>query len=207
MFQPLLRAFHTFRLRVRPSSDGDASGDFSEADWSQECLGFREYWDGLRHDSCPPSSEELLNTASPRFAGYMYVLELAEEAVIVRLQGTQLELAWSRDLTGGDFFPGRSPRFRAAGLANLESVIAHPCGHLARSTYATSKGRKITSDWIFLPLTVRVGRRRRVVGAVFQHGSLKAYDEVGINHFEMHRLSWLDIGFGVPTSGPLPLLD
>jgi hypothetical protein len=183
------------------------SSEVGEADWSPECTAFRDYWSSLRTGANVPTSEAFLDTPSPRFAGFVFVLEMLDGAPVVRLQGTQLEQTWSRDLTGGDFFPGRSPGFRAAGIANLTMVLSHPCGHLARSSYATSKGRKITSDWIFLPVGVREGRAPRIVGAVFQHGRRGTFSEVGILHFELHKLAWLDAGWGVPAVAPVALAD
>lgn len=189
---------------TRADAQDQGGGD---AGWSQECLDFRAHWEGLRVGPAIPTSRAFLDVASPRFAGYVYLLELGAGAPIVRLQGTALELAWSRNLTGGDFFPGRSPRFREAGMANLNAVVTHPCGHLARSTLATAKGRKIKSDWIFLPLAVDQGRAPRIVGAMFQQGGFDAFDDVGIHHFELHKLAWMDVGSGVPTTAPAALVD
>lgn len=178
-----------------------------DAPWSAECLAFADHWSSLRDGAALPTSERFLDAPSPRFAGNVFILDLIDGAPVVRLQGTHLEQAWARDLTGGDFFPGRSPRFRAAGLSNMTALLAHPCGHLARSSYATSKGRKITSDWIFLPIEVRSGRPQRIVGVMFEHGGRNAFSEVGIHHFELHRLAWRDTGAGVPTAPPAPLED
>lgn len=178
-----------------------------DAPWSPDCLAFVEHWSSLREGTVIPTSEKFLDTPSTRFAGDTFILDLIEGAPVVRLQGTHLEQIWARDLTGGDFFPGRSPRFRAAGISNMNALLAHPCGHLARSSYATSKGRKITSDWIFLPLSVRSDRPQRIVGALFQHGGRSTFSEVGIHHFELHRLAWTDIGAGVPAAPPVPLED
>jgi hypothetical protein len=194
--------FFKTRVSARPTVEA-ASADA----WSPECFAFLDYWSSLRQDRSIPTSEAFLDSPSPRFAGYVYILELLDGAPVVRLQGTHLEQAWSRDLTGGDFFPGRSGAFRAAGIANMTTVLAHPCGHVARSSYATSKGRKITSDWIFLPLAVQGGRAPRIVGAVFQHGARNNFAEVGIHHFELHKLAWLDAGWGVPSAAPIPLTD
>lgn len=195
-------------LKGRPqSTDQPPSEPEKDAPWSAECLAFADHWSGLCDGALLPTSERFLDAPSPDFAGNVFILDLIDGVPIVRLQGTQLEQAWARDLTGSDFFPGRSPRFRAAGLSNMTALLAHPCGHLARSSYATSKGRKITSDWIFLPVEVRSGRPRRIVGAVFEHGGRNKYSEVGIHHFELHRLAWRDIGAGVPTAPPVPLED
>lgn len=174
------------------------------ADWSPECEVFLKFWTSLRNGEGIPTSEAFLDSPSSRFAAHLYVVEFLNGAPVVRLQGTQLEQLWARDLTGGDFFPGRSPRFRAAAIANMNAVLTHPCGHLARSTYATSKGRKITSDWLQLPLAVRSGRAPRIVGAVFQHTG-RNFSEVATHHFELHKLAWLDAGWGVPTHDPAPL--
>jgi hypothetical protein len=193
-------------FKLRPSAE-IATSEAAEPDWSPECLAFRDLWSRLGGGTAVPTSEAFLDAPSPRFAAFVFVLEILDGAPVVRLQGTQLEQIWSRDLTGGDFFPGRSSRFRAGGLANMMAVLSHPCGHLARSSYATSKGRKITSDWIFLPLAVREGRAQRIVGAVFQHGRRGTFSEVGLHHFELHKLSWLDAGWGVPTTPPVPLAD
>lgn len=175
-------------------------------DWSPECFAFLEFWSSLRNGAAVPTSEAFLDSPSSRFAAFVYILELLDGAPVVRLQGTQLEQAWSRDLTGGDLYPGRSSRFKAAALSNIRAVLDHPCGHLARATYATSKGRRIISDWIQLPLAVRPGRAPRVVGAVFQHGG-RAFTEVGLHHFELHKLAWLDAGAGVPAMAPAALSD
>ncbi|MCA0202155.1 MAG: PAS domain-containing protein [Proteobacteria bacterium] len=186
------------------SPDPAPADEREVADWSPECEAFLKYWSSLRRNDAIPTSEDFLDSPSSRFAAHSYILELLDGAPVVRLQGTQLEQAWARDLTGGDFFPGRSPHFRAAALANMNAALTHPCGHLARSTYATSKGRKITSDWIQLPLGVRPGRAPRIVGAVFQHTG-RNFGEVATHHFELHKLAWLDAGWGVPAQEPTPL--
>lgn len=174
--------------------------------WSPECLAFFDFWSTLRDGTDVPTSEKFLDSPSPRFAAFVYILELLDGAPVVRLQGTQLEQAWARNLTGGDLYPGRSAQFKAAALANITTVLNHPCGHLARASYATSKGRRIVSDWIQLPLAVREGRAPRIVGAVFQHG-VRNFTEVGIHHFELHKLAWLDAGCGTPDAPPAPLID
>ena len=153
-----------FSLFKAKASALEPADDREIADWSPECMAFLRYWTSLRKDAGVPTSEDFLDSPSTRFAPYVYILEILDGAPVVRLQGSQLEQAWARDLTGGDFFPGRSARFRAAAIANMRAVITHPCGHLARSTYATSKGLKITSDWIQLPLGVREGRAPRLMG-------------------------------------------
>lgn len=195
-------------LSGRPQGDDTVLPAPQEgAPWSAECLAFADHWSGLREGGIIPTSEKFLDLPAPSLAGHAYILDLIDGAPVVRLQGTRLEQVWGVDLTGGDFFPGRSQRFRAAGLSNMTSLLSHPCGHLARSSYATSKGRKITSDWIFLPVEVRSGRPQRIVGAVFQHGARNTFSEVGIHHFELHRLAWLDIGAGIPAAAPVPLAD
>jgi hypothetical protein len=190
-------------FRAKPAAREPAD-ERDVADWSPECEAFLRYWSSLRTGDGVPTSEAFLDSPSMRFAPHVYILELLDGAPVVRLQGTQLEQAWSRDLTGGDFFPGRSARFRAAAIANMNALLTHPCGHLLRSTYATSKSRRITSDWIQLPLAVRAGRAPRIVGAVFQHMG-RNFGEVATHHFELHKLAWLDAGWGVPAKEPTPL--
>lgn len=204
-FEKNLRSPFGF-FKPRQSTDGKISQE-GEADWSPECAAFRDYWSHLRAGAGVPTSEAFLDAPSPRFARFAFILELLDGAPVVRMQGTQLEQTWARDLTGGDFFPGRSSRFRAAGMANMRAVLSHPCGHLARSSYATSRGRKITSDWIMLPVAVRAGRAPRIVGAVFQHARRGTFSEVGVHHFELHKIAWLDAGWGVPAAPPVPLAD
>lgn len=194
-----LSPFGLFKPKPAPPAD-----EREITDWSPECRAFLKHWSSLRTGASIPTSEAFLDSPSSRFAGYVYILEILDGAPIVRLQGTQLEQAWARDLTGGDFFPGRSQRFRAAAMANMNLLMTHPCAHLTRSTYATSKGRQITSDWILLPLGVREGRAPRIVGAVFQP-SARPSAEVAKHHFELHKLAWLDAGWGVPGRDPVPL--
>lgn len=186
------------------AAPGPISDIATVSDWSPGCYAFLAYWQSLRDGQPMPTTERFLDDCSPAFAGVIYILEITDTGPVVRLQGTQLEQAWSRDLTGQDFFPGRSARFKACAGANMRKVLEHPCGHLVRSTYATSKGRKITSDWIQLPLAVRPGRAPRIVGAVFQPATHN-FAETAIHHFELHRLAWLDAGCGVPAEPPTPL--
>jgi len=54
---------------------------------------------------------------------------------------------------------------------------------------------------------VREDRAPRIVGAVFQHGGRSTYAEVGLHHFELHKLAWLDTGHSVPAAAPIPLAD
>ncbi len=197
--------FEFFKMRSAAVPPPAAQSD-NLLHWSGECRAFLDYWSSLKDGNNIPTSETFLDASSTRFAPTTFILELVDGAPIVRLQGTQLEQVWARDLTGEDFFPGRSPHFRAAGTANIAAVIAQPCGHLARLTYASSKGRKLVSDWIFLPLAVRAGRAPRVVGAVSRHGD-RNFAETAVHHFELHKLAWVDAGWGVPQDPPRPLVD
>ena len=196
-----VKSFALFKSK-QPEREA-AQDDTPIHDWSPECAAFLRFWSSLAADGGIPTSEAFLDVPSPRFAAYVYMVEMVEGAPVVRLQGTQLVQAWSRDLTGEDFYPGRSARFKTAAIANMNTVLQHPCGHLARATYATSKGRTIVSDWIQLPLAVREGRAPRIVGAAF-HRPSRAF-EVELHHFELHKLAWLDAGFGVPAAPPVPL--
>ena len=193
-------------LKGRPPAEHPPAEEPGVVEWSKECLAFFQYWTSLKADGQVPTSQAFLDASSPRFAPTVFILELVDGAPVVRLQGTQLEQIWARDLTGEDFFPGRSQNFRDAGSANIASVLNHPCGHLARLTYASSKGRKLVSDWIFLPLKVREDRAPRVVGLVSRHGE-KNFAETTVQHFELHKLAWLDAGWGVPSAPPRPLED
>src|SRR5688572_1621870 len=89
--------FDFFRLR---QSTQVTPAEPDEADWSPECLAFRDFWSRL--GAGMPTSEAFLDTPSPRFAAFVFILDILDGAPVVRLQGTQLEQTWARDLTGGD---------------------------------------------------------------------------------------------------------
>jgi hypothetical protein len=205
-FAKALRAPFEHLFKRPPAAPPPPPAGAGVDDWAPECRAFLDYWMSLRDGRPVPTSARFLDDSSPRFAGVTYIIEILDGAPVVRLQGLKLEQAWSRDLTGQDFFPGRSAQFRAAAAANMKHVLEHPCGHLVRTTYASSKGRKISSDWIQLPLAVREGRAPRIVGAVFEHGA-RNFAETTTHHFELHKLGWLDAGCGVPSEPPTPLTD
>ena len=187
-------------------SAGERGTDAQAADmpWLPGCAKFLRHWDGLRHGAPMPATEDFIDNPSPEFAPSVYILELLGESALVRLQGTALETRWHRRLTGQDFFAGRSDRFAASGTINMRTLFAHPCGLLARTTYATTRGRQITSDWIQVPLAVQSGRPPRIVGAVFQSDSDdQDYTETPITYFKAHKVEWLDTGSGVPAVPPV----
>jgi hypothetical protein len=201
----MLRALFQTLFLNRPQRT-EARDQLEESEWAPECYAFVDHWHALRIGSALPTTQSFLDHPSPRFSPFVFVLELHGDLPLVRMQGTQLVEAWARDLTGEDFFPGRPDHFKANAVTNMRALLAQPCGYFLRSTYATSKGRKITSDWILLPLAVAEGKPPRIVGGVFERPT-RRYDETSLHHFELHRWAWLDTGCSVPRNQPLPLFQ
>ncbi len=176
--------------------------DFLRGQWSESCCGFIDYWASLRRGALVPTFEQFSETMSARFTPSVYIVELTDEAAIVRFQGTELVERWAGDLTGHDIHTGFPHYFRSRSLWNMRNVATFPCGLFGRAAYLTSRGRNVTSDHIQLPLAAAEGSAPRLV-----HYSDKVTDDaVGetiAQYAKIHKHEWFDIGAGVPPTLPL----
>jgi hypothetical protein len=174
------------------------------SEWLPECAAFYAHWRSLRRDSLMPTSEAFLDDSPAEFMPNLYIVELTSEGAMVRFHGTELATHWGRDFTGVEIHDIRPPDFKARSVSNMHNVVGHPCGILLKLYFSTSKGRKMQSDLIQLPLGVQPGRPPRLVCYALAEAS-RAWEETVARYLETLQLKWLDIGAGVPAAAPFDL--
>jgi hypothetical protein len=159
------------------------------------------YWHRQRHGAAMPTTEDFFDHVPPRIAPSLILFEHQAHALIVRYLGTQLVERWQKDLTGQNWL-GFNPHLNAANLvANFMTIIRHPCGGCAESSFVTSTGRELRIETFSLPLAVRAGRPPRVISGSFALAAM-GFDERARGWMAPRTLHWIDLGFGLPATAP-----
>jgi hypothetical protein len=183
-----------------------AAASHLTAEWSSECWALYEHWLALRDCALLPTSERFLDTLPPRFTSSMYILEVKEDELLLRFQGSALVERWGADRTGLDIAAHRSEVFRKNVRALMASIVKQPCGYHSHSTYSTSRGRMMDAHYIGLPLAVQAGRPLRMLAYTCEYTLLKQ-GEGAWDQFQILEHGWIDIGAGVPQEMPAVLGD
>ncbi len=173
-------------------------------DWSSDVQAFIDHWHGLREDAQLPTSETFLDSFSPAHISRCYIAEFVDDGAVVRFHGTALVEHWGIDLTGHDMHGDRPASFKSQSMETLRTCVSHPCGYVTRVVYSTSKGRKIQSEILQLPLAVKAGRAHRFVCHATQDMEVQL-EEVAELHIQTRASQWIDLGAGVPEHPPLEL--
>jgi len=133
-----------------------------------------------------------------------YMRQVAPETVVFRVWGTKLTEWMGIDLTGINVFDYLPPEERAAEAHRLRILHDIPCGFVQQREVTDTRDIVHRFEFLTLPVGPGPDGARRFIGP----GSL--CDDVPSQAFELgagsrtfiKAFSYLDIGFGVPTSVP-----
>jgi hypothetical protein len=178
-----------------------SSSSSPTADWPVQGRAFYEHWRALRGAALMPSSETFLDAMPAAFVSALYISDITPSATIVRFQGGGLEKRWGMDFTGGEMAADQPAALRAQLHWNDSRVATHPCGYFARTRYVTTDERPVEVWIIRLPLAVQPGRPPRTVNFTVQDEVLGDKEFASGSLQTLHN-AWLDIGAGVPATGP-----
>ncbi len=120
----------------------------------------------------------------------------------VRMSGTAMDAMFDQNLTGLNVADVSEPAAAKAMVSFHEALLAHPSAGWAKDLLVSERGKRISAEYLFLPLLDRDGNRvlcaslcdAETTGFGLPSGDMGTR----INHKEFMGAKHLDIGFGVP---------
>ncbi len=120
----------------------------------------------------------------------------------VRMSGTAMDALFDQNLTGLDVMEVSDPEAGKAMIAFHEALLQHPCGGWAKDLLVSERGRRITAEYLILPLLDRDSNRvlcaSQCDAATAGFGLPSGNMGTRIDYKEFMGAKHLDIGFGVP---------
>lgn len=169
---------------------------------TEKCARFFEHWKSIRAgNSILPLQSEFLDNSNPEFAPFIYISEIAENDVLVRLMGTGLVDRWGRDKTGESLFVDQPTDVVDAIRSNFKTAAALPCGYSSVTDYASNTGRHLVVVVINLPLATDSEKITRIVSYADLIQRL-GHMEVTQKFLGKPKSEWIDLGAGVPAITP-----
>ncbi len=169
--------------------------------------GFVDHWKQAEPGSRIPQLSRFLDRPSIAHAPHLFIFEVENGRLKVRLQGTGLVERWGRDFTGSVLYETKSERFREQSIDNFHKIINTPCGCYMVDHIQIAGGRMITrattgsrSRIVLLPLGSSKGPP--LVVAYSQEDGARAWDESFVSKQTTIEAHWIDLGAGVPCTPP-----
>jgi hypothetical protein len=150
-----------------------------------------------------PHTREFLDLADPTLILFTTILEVTESGSIIRFMGTALVELWGSDHTNTIFGAGLPEPAIDTLRANCDFIATHPCGMAELAEFTNPSGRPFFMESIMLPLAVDEGRPLRLCSFSHSLDEVDAYEDKGSKYRTKRRVGWMDVGSGVPLSGPL----
>ncbi|MBL8629502.1 MAG: hypothetical protein JNM81_07730 [Rhodospirillaceae bacterium] len=158
---------------------------------------FIAHWRSLCTASSISVAEDYLDRIEPRIAPYILIYDLLADDLHVRFQGDEAGKRVGINLTGQSWFSINNYMQKELVLDNCRDCVAYSCGVWGESIYITASGREITLENIMVPLAAKDRRPPRLVNISALMDKIK--DEDGKNSRVVpRRMTWLDVGFGLP---------
>lgn len=165
------------------------------------CADFYAHWRRLAGGALLPHTRAFIDDPPLRLMRHALILELDREGaaggLFVRFLGTGLATAWGEDFTGTYLEARMAQQERAASCADVAAVCGRPAGLCLRGRDATSHGRAVAFEAVWLPLAVDAGKPARCVAHVHPLAGLEHDERKAVLGWSDHPL-WLDLGAGVP---------
>ena len=159
---------------------------------------FLEHWLSLSSDGLVTSLESFLGRPDPRFQAMTSIIDITGlQSMSIRLFGTGLVDLLGRDFTGSNATQWYSEQARGEMGEFTARMLAAPYGLACLRAYVTSKGRRVNSVSLSLPLRRASGVISSMVVFFVMSESLGP-GEVSIDLSDIAEPRWIDIGFGVP---------
>ena len=168
---------------------------------------FVDHWKQIEPGSLMPRLSRFLDRPSIAHAQHLFIFEVENGRLKVRLQGTGLVERWGRDFTGSVLYETKSARFREQSIDNFHKIINTPCGCYMVDHIQIAGGRMITraitgscSRIVLLPL--RSSKGSPLVVAYSQEDGARAWDESFVSKQTTIEAQWIDLGAGIPCTPP-----
>lgn len=180
--------------------------------------GFHDYWNQLllarRAIERPEPGECLVPRRQDfdpmkvhRQLPHVYITEWrADHEMEVRLSGTALDDTAGRALTGSNYFDTVGPKEMPFFSGVIKAVVKQPCGMKMRRTVTLKDGSAYQLRSLSFPLADREGAVRYIVGMmnVIRDIPMSTFEEAAHARSEVHDVTFIDIGAGVPDKPQLP---
>ena len=149
-----------------------------------------------------PHTTDFLHNPDPGLISFVHIMELVEDGQLVRFMGTGLVDLWGEDRTNQILGAASPEELKKDFDYRVNRVVSHPCGLVEISEFSSPSGRPFDMETVVLPLDVDEGRPARYCSFSKIIEPLQREDSLEARYKQTHHQTWLDIGQGVPTTGP-----
>lgn len=115
--------------------------------------------------------------------------------------GTARTGSWGYDLTGKNALDLMTPSLALAARSNMKTMYEHPCGMHHMTYFTTISGREQHMENITVPVSNDPGLPHRLLNFINELSTLDFSAPDGEVR-SAAKVTWLDIGAGVPKKGP-----
>lgn len=172
------------------------------SDWSDPASRFLDHWNALRGTDSMPTTERFVDNPEVTLQPYVFIIEkVTRYKTMFRLMATELVEIWGDNFTGRAVEDVFAADVASKYLANPHMCLTEPCGLWEKGLFGNIKGRQVSLEILYLPLSVAEGKPARLAGILASaETTLKAASRRGMIAIEDRR--WVDIGSGVPGDQP-----
>lgn len=164
---------------------------------------FTEYWKSLQAeaDGPLPARSQFDPSKIAVLLPYVYLLEhKSREEMIVRLMGTALDEISAVPATGLNYFDICPPEDVALYIEINKHLHALPCASLVERDITFENGKTYALSSLGYPMTDDDGVLTYSIGLMLPSRQVQAddMDNGGVARSILRKLTFIDIGFGVP---------
>lgn len=162
------------------------------------------HWRSLCPPGGIPTTEDYLDHMDPKAAPLLMIFDVLAHDITVRFQGHDIGERRHKEQAGTSWF-ATNPHLNAANVvANMWQAVRHPCGVWTEAIFVTNVQRRLRVEALSLPLIAKKDRPARLVNLSVGLDSMD-FDERAMGWHGLIMIGWYDLGFGVPSSAPLPV--
>lgn len=172
---------------------------------AKPCRDLADYWTSLRQPGHLPRRSQVDPGAIRSLLPFLYIIEVRDTGVFIRLAGTALRQLYGIEMTGRNMLDLVAPEHRPARHWRTLRAAGHPCGtcYVRRHRYPSGAVDDVES--LFLPLTLDDApdtlRARQFIGiAASLSGRRWIAEEAGRTLLTPHAFHFVDAGFGIPPT-------
>lgn len=131
------------------------------------------------------------------------ILEVIDAGLLIRFMGTAVVERWGKDHTNTLFGEkGLADDVMESVMENCRKLLVHPCGIVEEAAFTARSGLPFRMETVMLPLAVDADKPPRICSFSQVLDHVKE-DGESVPRFKAKRsMSWIDIGFGLPSPGP-----
>ncbi len=188
---------------AQPSSRKGELGLIDGAAISEEdCKQFFDQWKVLAGVQVMPHTTDFLLNPDPTLISFVHIMEMTDQGLLVRFMGTGLVDLWGEDRTNQILGAALPEELKKNFDHRCVIVVSHPYGLIELSEFSSPTGRPFQMETVALPLAVDVDRPLRFCSFSKVVEPLQQKDSFEARYKKTHHKTWIDIGNGVPNTGP-----